>query len=264
MEVTKQPPFTVLEVDNLMDEHYILQGHAGYSNEHVKRGDKLLRVDGTRVESVTVKHLHELLGGDKHSLAELSFARAQGGEEYTIRVRRHGRHEHECKPADANGSITHAEDTCAPSGASAYKTPIVPAVPASSTVSSKVSSKIAQTQMAPLAVSEEAGDEAAAAAGAGGDAAAAAAERRPTGKRDGDPSNAQASASASAAEKEQGAQAADAAAAAAAAAAASCGKGAMRGAGASLKHTHEGPALAAGILTYAAVCCRTLPYADVC
>jgi hypothetical protein len=234
MEVTKQPPFTVLEVDNLMDEHYILQGHAGYSNEHVKRGDKLLRVDGTRVESVTVKHLHELLGGDKHSLAELSFARAQGGEEYTIRVRRHGRHEHERKPPDANGSITQVEDTGAPlCGASAHKTLILPAVPPSSSVSSKVSSKVAQTQMAPIAVSEEAGDKAAAAAGAGDDVAAAAAERRPTGKRDSDPSNAQASASASAAEKEQGA---------------------MRGAGASLRHMHVGPALTAGILTYADVC----------
>ena len=100
MEVTKQSPFIVLEVDDLLDKNYIQQGHAEYSNEVLQPGDKLVRVDGTGVESVTVTQLHELLGGDMHSLAELSFLRGQGGEEYTIQVRRHGRHENERKPAN--------------------------------------------------------------------------------------------------------------------------------------------------------------------
>jgi hypothetical protein len=52
MQVTKRPPFVVLEVDDLMDQHYVLQGQAGYSNEFVARGDKLLRVDGLDVQCV--------------------------------------------------------------------------------------------------------------------------------------------------------------------------------------------------------------------
>ena len=52
MQVTKRPPFVVLEVDDLMDQYYVLQGQAGYSNEFVARGDKLLRVDGVDVQSV--------------------------------------------------------------------------------------------------------------------------------------------------------------------------------------------------------------------
>jgi hypothetical protein len=102
MQVTKRSPFIVLEVSNLMDEHYTPQGHAGYSNEIVKPGDKLLRVDGRGIESATLKQLHALLDGEMHSLSELSFLRGQGGEEYTIQVRRHGRNENECKPANSN------------------------------------------------------------------------------------------------------------------------------------------------------------------
>ena len=52
MQVTKWAPFVVLEVDDLMDEHYVLQAQAGYSNEFVTRGDKLLRVDGLDVQCV--------------------------------------------------------------------------------------------------------------------------------------------------------------------------------------------------------------------
>ena len=106
MEVTKRSPFIVLEVEDLMDENYFVQGSLGYSNELVKPGDKLLRVDDTGVESATVKQLHELLSGDMHSMAELSLLRGQGGEEYSIQVRRHGRHEHERKPATSNVSST--------------------------------------------------------------------------------------------------------------------------------------------------------------
>jgi hypothetical protein len=100
MEVTEQPPFIVLEVDHLLDKNYIQQGHAEYANEMLQPGDKLVRVDGTGVESVTATRLHELLCGDMHSLADLSFLRGQGGEEYTIQVRRHGSHENKRKPAN--------------------------------------------------------------------------------------------------------------------------------------------------------------------
>lgn len=98
MEVTKRPPFIVLAVDDLMDEDYLLQGQPGYANEVVKPGDKLLRVDDTGVESTTVKHLHELLGGSMHSIVELVFSRTQSGEEYSIKVRRHGLHQHDRQP----------------------------------------------------------------------------------------------------------------------------------------------------------------------
>jgi len=98
MEVTKRPPFVVLAIDDLMDESGVLQGHPGYTNEDVRPGDKLLRVDGTSVEATTVKHLHELLGGSLHTLVDLAFLRA-GGEEYHVRVQRHGLHEHELRKA---------------------------------------------------------------------------------------------------------------------------------------------------------------------
>jgi hypothetical protein len=98
MEVTKRPPFIVLAVDDLMDEDYVLQGQPGYANEIVKPGDKLLSVDGAGVESTTVKHLHQLLGGSMHSLVELVFSRTKSGEEYAIKVRRHGLHQHDRQP----------------------------------------------------------------------------------------------------------------------------------------------------------------------
>ena len=94
MEVTKRPPFVVLAVDDLMDAGGVLQGQPGYANEDVRPGDKLLRVDGTSVEATTVKQLHDLLGGSMHSLVDLAFSRT-GGEEYNIRVQRHGLHEHD-------------------------------------------------------------------------------------------------------------------------------------------------------------------------
>jgi len=94
MEVTKRPPFVVLAIDDLMDENGVLQGQPAYANESVRTGDKLLRVDGTNVEATTVKHLHDLLSGSMHSLVDLAFLRASGGQ-YHVRVKRHGLHEHE-------------------------------------------------------------------------------------------------------------------------------------------------------------------------
>ena len=90
----------VLAVDDLMDEHYVLQGSPGYVNEAVVPGDKLLRVDGKGVETCNVKFLHDLLSGDMHSLVELVFSRGGRGEKYSVRVRRHGFHEHERRPEE--------------------------------------------------------------------------------------------------------------------------------------------------------------------
>jgi len=100
MEVTKRPPFVVLAVDDLLDQEYVLQGQPGYANEPVRAGDMLLRVEGVAVSAgVDVQRLHELLAGSMHSMVELTFARSKGGEEYSIKVRRHGMHEHERRPA---------------------------------------------------------------------------------------------------------------------------------------------------------------------
>lgn len=49
MEVTTRYPFTVVPVDDLMDEQYVLQGQPGYANEIVMPVDKLCSVDGTAV-----------------------------------------------------------------------------------------------------------------------------------------------------------------------------------------------------------------------
>ena len=102
MVCTKRPPFVVLAVDDLLDQDYVVQGQPGYANELVNPGDTLLRVEGADVSTgVNVKRLHELLAGHMHSLVELTFMRAQGGAPYSIKVRRHGMHEHERKPSAA-------------------------------------------------------------------------------------------------------------------------------------------------------------------
>ena len=90
LEVTRSPPFIVLAVDDLIDEAYIRQGHAGYSNELVMAGDVLLTVDGESVETADVRQLHQLLEGCMHSVVELIFARGQSGERYHVKVCRHG------------------------------------------------------------------------------------------------------------------------------------------------------------------------------
>jgi hypothetical protein len=119
LEVTKRPPFIVLAVDDLIDEDYIQQGQPGYANELVMPGDKLLQVDGVGVESTDVRKLHEMLGGSMHSLVELAFARGQGGEQYSVKVRRHGLHEHDRKPGPAQPT---ARPTPPPAAAGGHTT----------------------------------------------------------------------------------------------------------------------------------------------
>jgi hypothetical protein len=58
LEVTPEPPHRVVEVDDLVDEHFVSQGASGYSNPAVRVGDRILAVDGLPAEHVSVQKLH--------------------------------------------------------------------------------------------------------------------------------------------------------------------------------------------------------------
>jgi len=94
LEVTREAPFVVLQVDDLCDQHGVMQGEPGYSNEAVLVDDCLLSVDGYSVERLHVELLHELLGGPADSTVDLGLARPQlgGMQKYIITVKRHALH----------------------------------------------------------------------------------------------------------------------------------------------------------------------------
>ena len=94
LEVTREPPYVVLQVDDLCDQHGVMQGQLGYSNTAVMVNDCLVSVDGYSVEHLHVELLHELLGGPEDSNVDLGLARPElgGMQEYNITVKRHALH----------------------------------------------------------------------------------------------------------------------------------------------------------------------------
>ena len=90
IEVTKTLPHAVLAVHDLLDCNFACQGAPGYLNEEIKPGDCITSVNGMPALHVSVRQLHAMLRGPKHSEVELTLARGGSGGLFTVRVLRHG------------------------------------------------------------------------------------------------------------------------------------------------------------------------------
>ena len=105
IEVTKTLPHAVLAVRDLLDCNSVPQGAAGYSNEEVKPGDRFIAINGRAAEKVSIEMLHDMLRGPLHSEVELTLARGNNGQPFTVRVMRHGFHEYDT-PATASLAVS--------------------------------------------------------------------------------------------------------------------------------------------------------------
>ena len=90
IEVTKTLPHAVLAVHDLLDCNFVCQGDPRYLNEEIKPGDCITSVNGMPALHVSVKKLHAMLRGPKHTEVELTLARGGDGGLFTVRVLRHG------------------------------------------------------------------------------------------------------------------------------------------------------------------------------
>ena len=64
LDLSYHHPHVVLQVEDLVDVNFVVQGQPGYANEAVCVGDLILRVDGSDCTDVTFTELHQLLRGD--------------------------------------------------------------------------------------------------------------------------------------------------------------------------------------------------------
>jgi hypothetical protein len=71
-----------------MDKNGVLQGQSGYENSIVFPGDRLMQIDGSQAENVSVQQLRRMLMGARHSLVRLTLARYGSDEHYSIQVLR--------------------------------------------------------------------------------------------------------------------------------------------------------------------------------
>jgi hypothetical protein len=91
--IKKDPPHTVISVDNVIDKNYVAQGMPGYANLHVMPGDRLVAVDGQKCYSECFA-IHDLLKGEPNTIVELTLAR--GNDAFTIEVMRQPRKNNDC------------------------------------------------------------------------------------------------------------------------------------------------------------------------
>ena len=92
LQVTEVPPHFVKQVSDLVDRNFIRQDQPGYSNPKIVPGDRILQVNGTDAEHVTLEALQSMLKGPLHSTVLLSLARAVTGARYSVEALRHGKH----------------------------------------------------------------------------------------------------------------------------------------------------------------------------
>ena len=133
LQLSKHRPHAVLQVEDLVDLNFVVQGQPGYANEEVGVGDLILRIDSNDVTHVTFAELHRWLRGDLHSVVQIELRNPRSGSEYTVHVRRHRFHEF-----DGVGTVT-SDAVC-----SVGRKPTIP-----DTVSAKHSG--AEKLMVPLA-----------------------------------------------------------------------------------------------------------------
>lgn len=95
LDISSRPPFVVQGVSDMMDTNHVMQGRAGYNNEIVRPGDRLMQIDRHAVTSTTtIQTVHQLLSGQLHTPVELHFMRNDGpGQKlFSVRVLRHLSH----------------------------------------------------------------------------------------------------------------------------------------------------------------------------
>ena len=95
LDISSRPPYVVQGVSDMMDTNHVMQGRAGYINEIVRPGDRLLQIDRHAVTSATtIQTIHQLLAGQLHTPVELHFVRHDGpGQKlFSVRVLRHLSH----------------------------------------------------------------------------------------------------------------------------------------------------------------------------
>jgi len=89
LEVTKEPPNSVILVDDVLDVNGMRQGEPGYSNPEITPGDRILTIDGRAAEHVSTNELHSFLRGSLHSVVEIGLAHPVTSETYTVHLSRH-------------------------------------------------------------------------------------------------------------------------------------------------------------------------------
>ena len=106
LELVEVSPYFVMGVPDLRDAHYVQQGQDGYGNDDVViPSDKLVKVDGWKVEELTWPELNGRIRGQINSLAEMTLVRCHTGEEYTVNV---VRHIHATSTGGMNAAVSHA------------------------------------------------------------------------------------------------------------------------------------------------------------
>ena len=58
LEVTHEPPHRVVQVDDLVDSNFVRHDEPGYTNPVVDPGDRIIAIDSTMCEHVSVRHVH--------------------------------------------------------------------------------------------------------------------------------------------------------------------------------------------------------------
>ena len=91
--VTKDLPYAVAEIGDLVDVNSVVQGMPGYSNEDIVPGDLILRLDGRDVTNLSRSNLHKQLRGEIYSTVDITLRRRESGIVYTVRVLRQRHHE---------------------------------------------------------------------------------------------------------------------------------------------------------------------------
>ena len=90
LQVSEQPPHTIRSIDDLVDMNFVRHDQHGYSNPRIFPGDRILQVDGINAEHIHLGALHKMLKGPLHSVVNLSLARADSEERYSVSAIRHG------------------------------------------------------------------------------------------------------------------------------------------------------------------------------
>mmetsp|Transcript_441 Transcript_441/g.905 ORF Transcript_441/g.905 Transcript_441/m.905 type:complete len:1108 (-) Transcript_441:78-3401(-) len=87
--ISKESPFKVLHVYDLIDADGNIQGQPGYLNETVYAGDKLLYVDSVPTTGLSFYSVRSALDGPIGSHVTLTLERSNDAKLYEVRVRRH-------------------------------------------------------------------------------------------------------------------------------------------------------------------------------
>jgi len=116
LQISKDWPHSVSEVDDLVDVNSVPQGHPGYCNAEVRVGDLILEIDSQDVRNMPLAQLHQLLSGRLYSVVQITLQQQHSGDVYNVRVLRHRIHEFDSAAAKTRlptfGEDSRREDAC--------------------------------------------------------------------------------------------------------------------------------------------------------